>query len=249
MIKLIKKKWKLILGLTVVGAVVFILIVSLLLGNIIKTAAETIGPKATGTELKLDSVYFNVFSGNVSISGAVIKNPKGYDTQNAFELGHFNVSISLASLISDKLVVENIEIHNMKVTYEQALTTNNISEIKANVDKFGGKIENTNESEVGEKPKGESTKLQVDNILIEDTQVSLSAKGLGAEATVTVPKIHIKNLGTEGEGITLEELLVTLMNAIAEGITTAATSIDTDGTVDALKEGSGKLIDKVKGLF
>src|SRR5207247_1474064 len=66
--------------------VVAVVVISSSLSSIIKAGVETVGPKITGTTMKLDGMDLSLFSGKGRLKGLVIGNPPGFQAERAFKL-------------------------------------------------------------------------------------------------------------------------------------------------------------------
>ena len=76
--------------------------------RIIKEVVETVGPKMTQTEVKLDKVELSTTSGTGKLSGLLIGNPKGFTTPSAMQLGEIGLTLDIGSLSTDTIVIKSI---------------------------------------------------------------------------------------------------------------------------------------------
>jgi uncharacterized protein involved in outer membrane biogenesis len=242
-------KKKILLGIGV-GIVVVILavaiIVSFFLGDVIKTGMETVGPKVTKTVLTVDSVRVRPLLGAVSLNNFILGNPQEYlaKATNAISVGKVAVSVAPMSVLSDKIVVKNIEVHDAVIDFEgNPLGANNLKKIQDNVNAFVGAAKpagtNAPAKPAGEKP---AKKLEVDNILITGAKVRFNG------ATLPLPDIHMTNLGTGPDGITPAELFGDILNQITLGTVKAiAGSVGDAGK--AVGNEASKAVKSIGNLF
>src|SRR5881397_1589277 len=101
---------------------------------------EAVGPKITGTTVKLDSVDLSPFSGQGRLKGLVVGNPPGFQAERAFKLADAKVHVNLKSALSDKLIIEEILIDGPEITYEAGPSGSNLSKIQQNVAAFGKSV-------------------------------------------------------------------------------------------------------------
>src|ERR1039457_1097373 len=123
---------KIIVGLLIALVVVAILAtlgVGLFLDKAIKAGVETIGPRVTKVDVKLDSVGLSLLSGGGTIKGLVLGNPSGFKTPYAISVGEASLALTPKSLLSDKIIVKSIKILGPEITYETNLKDNNLSKI------------------------------------------------------------------------------------------------------------------------
>ena len=63
------------------------------LDDAIKRGVETIGPKLTKTDVKLDAVSLSLLSGSGKIKGLLVGNPEGFKQPQAIKLGSASLSV------------------------------------------------------------------------------------------------------------------------------------------------------------
>src|SRR3989441_9729678 len=80
------------------------------LGSIVKKGVETVGPRITRTEMKLDSATLSLLSGSGKLKGLFIGNPEGFKTESAIKAGSVSVSVVPGSVFSDKIHVTRVEV-------------------------------------------------------------------------------------------------------------------------------------------
>lgn len=202
--------------LALVGSYVF-------LGTIIKKGVETAAPPITKTDVKLNSVTLSLFSGSGKIRGFVLGNPQGFKTPSAISVGTANLAVEPKSLFGDKIIVRDITVDGPEITWESDLTSVNLKKILSNIEESsggGGKAADTNQPAPATKSEaGPGKKLEVDNFLIKNAKVhvSVNAPVIGQQtANVSIPEIHLTNMGTNADGITAAELSKQVFAAIVE---------------------------------
>jgi len=253
-----------------IGAVVVLLIVvaltviALYLDAMIKAGVEAVGPRITGTPMKLDGVNLSLLSGQARLKGLVVGNPPGFQTERAFKLADAKVKVDLKTALSNKLVIEEILIDGPEITYEGGLSGSNISKIQENVTAFGKSVAPKDAAESkAQKKDPTQKKVQINHFILKNAQVNASATGLkGQTMAVTMPDIHLKDIGRESGGIAPETAAAEVFAAInksvvqsvagagkllekgAEAVGEAAKGIGSE----AGKTGS-KAVEGLKGLF
>jgi len=246
-----KSKLKKILIYSVAGLIVFMLILVLSLGMIIKGAVDNILPQVTGTPCSIGFCSFNPITGTIRVSGLEIGNPEGYGEKNAFTLKHMKISVDVASLLSDTVVVKEITITGMDVDMEtKTLTETNLTDIKANIDEFMKKTgiqTEKKEPESGEEPPAEEEapgkKIIIKMMHFEDNSVTMGVAG----KTMSVPMVPftINDIGTEEGGVTPAQAAFDIITAITVNVTKTSSA----AVADSVKEGTNSVIEGVKGLF
>jgi len=227
------------------------------LDSVVKRAVETVGPQLTKVEVKLDSVNIVLLSGSGSVKGLLVGNPEGYTSPSAIRVGTASLALQPASLLSEKIVVKSINVHAPDVTFETDLTKNNLSKILANLKEAGGEGKEQPPTPSGKPPK----KLQVDSFVMTGGKIHVIVSSFGGKsATVALPEIRLKDLGTNPEGITPAALASKALEALVAASTEAAKTAITDlskgamylsgeaatNTMQKVTKGLGDLLPKKK---
>ncbi len=208
-----------ILLVLVIGAVV---VIGFNLDKIVKTAVVTVAPTITKTTVTLDSVSLSLLTGSASFNGLVIGNPDGYKMPFVISVGKAAASLSPGSLLSDKIIIHSVEVRAPEITFEgNPLGANNLKQLLANL---SGPVD-TNATQTAAASGKPAKKLQVDDFLITGAKVHASITGLDSFTslagistntfTLTIPDIHLTNLGQGPDGITGTELAKTVLNQIS----------------------------------
>jgi uncharacterized protein involved in outer membrane biogenesis len=238
----------------VVLVVIAVVVVGLFLDKAIKQGVETVGPQLTQVSIKLDDVKLSLLSGSGQIKGMVVGNPSGYKTPCALSLGSAALALKPSSLLSDKIVIQSINVQAPEITFEGGLSGNNLKQIQANVDAALGGGKAAPAAKPAPDKSGASKKLQVDDFVISGGKIHVSVTGMAGKAvTVPLPDIHLSQLGTGPEGITVGELtkkvLDTILAKTVEAVGPALNDI-AKGAVDAAKDSAVKSATKgVNDLF
>jgi uncharacterized protein involved in outer membrane biogenesis len=229
---------KKILVRILIGVVVLIVVVALaihfFLDSAVKNGIETLGPKMTKVDVKLDAVTISLLSGSGKIKGLVVGNPEGYKTPHAISVGTASLALKPGTLLSDKVVIKSINLEGPEITFEGGLGGNNLSKILANLNESTSGPGGTNVA--GATPKEEkkaSKKLEVDDFTITGAKLDANITDLGGKTiTLPLPTIHLSNLGTGPEGITVTELTKQVISAIEkQAVQTVATESGNLGKV------------------
>lgn len=213
-----------------------VLATHLFLDTAIKKGVETVGPKITKTDVRVNSVTLSLLSGSGKIKGFVLGNPQGFKTPAAMNVGIANLSIEPRSLLDNKVIIRDITVDGPEITFETDLTTVNLKKILSNIEETtgGAKPSTTETNQPAPSQPAEANagkKLQVDNFLIKNAKVhvSVNAPVIGQQtANVSIPEIHLTNMGTNAEGITAAELSKQVLSAIVEKSAEAAEKVIAD---------------------
>ena len=136
------KKGKRILKITLItlGALLSIIILVALfwLGPTIKLITQTIGPKALGTPLNIESLSINPRKGLIHLSGFTLANPGSFGQSNAVSLVSLDIAVDMASLFSQTVLVHQVQINSPHFIFEQSSATDNIAEYIRSIEDFIG---------------------------------------------------------------------------------------------------------------
>lgn len=257
-------KKKILLGILVglvVVLVAAVVLVGVFMDSIVKKAVETVGPQLTKVEIKLDGVSLSPLSGSGQLKGLFVGNPEGFKTPSAIKVASVKVAVDPGSLLSDKIIVKEINVQAPEITYEGPINTKNcnLNKILANLEEAtGGSGDQPADKNkpAGDKEASAQKKLQVNDFVVTGAKLNLNVSSLGGKTmTVDLPDIHFKDLGTGTNGITAGELAKKFMGEVtgnvAKIVPQAIANIG-KGALDLGKEGVNQL-DKaakgIKGLF
>lgn len=238
-----------VIGLLVI-VIVAVIAVGVFLGNIVKTGMETIGPKITQTTLTVGSVDMSLLSGSATIKNLVLGNPEGYKAPNAISVGVASVSVSPMSVLSDKVVIKSVRVGSPEITFEgNPLGQNNLKKIEDNVNAATASSQSSSTTQTAKTstPAKPGKKLEVDEFTITGAKVHI-----GTGTTLTLPDIHLTDLGKGPDGITPADLTKRVLSEVVSGTLKAvaknATSIG-KGAENVGKEGVKKITSGLGGLF
>ena len=245
--------------LAVIGAGVYFTAPSL--ESIVQTVVRKYGSQVTGTEVNLGGFKLSLLKGEVEINNLTVANPKNYTQPNIMSVGRVAVKVNLKSVLSDTIVVENVEIEKPEITYELlSLTQNNLSQLLDNIKKNTASgseakepaaepAENTAEPEVKD-----GKKVVVDHLLVSGGNINLAASiaGHSASASVPLPTIEMNDIGREknknGAGVveTLSAVLQKIFSTAYETVVNSkladmknAAEESLNNVVEGIKEKSG----------
>ncbi|MBL7016036.1 MAG: AsmA family protein [Kiritimatiellales bacterium] len=230
--------------LSIIGIVilVFVVVLVLFLGQIIKAGIETAGPKIAGVPMTVEKVRVNPLTGKVHVRALIIGNPEGFKTDSLMELGEFKLDIALGSLFTDTILIKQILIDAPEITYEKGLRSSNISTLLDNL-----APEEQPEEKVTDEPKKEK-KAPAKKVVIEDFQlnsarvhVTLVALG-GKKMTLPLPSIQMQDIGKDSGGTDIKEVISEVFGSISDAVVKALASSG-DFAGDALKDAGGAVKD------
>ena len=236
-----------ILAVVVIAIVGVVVVIYSNLDSIAKDAVEEYGPQFTGVSVTLAKVELSPENGEGKLSGLVVGNPKGYQTDSAFKLGSVSMNIDISSLTSDTIIIKSIVIDKPDITYEFGDGGSNVDVIGKNVEKAAGGPGTKNE----EKKEGPEKKMIIENLIVSNGKVSVSHPLLkGKKLGSGLPTIRLKDIGKDKKGgATPAEVVNKIMDAIKKQVGASVGGLNVDGMVKDLTKGvEDAAKDAIKGV-
>lgn len=203
-------------------------------GAIIRQAVEDYAPEVTGAPVTLANVNVSLLGGTASLNDLTVGNPKGFKSDYAFKVDNMAVTIDLDSLLADVIRIKEVRIVGADLIYEIGSKGNNIKKIQKNIEAYT--------KSMGLEASDSEAKFIVDHIYITGTKVKLASDLLGGKgAGLTLPDIHLKNIGTEDKAATAGEVGTAVFSAINKGLGKVVTKDMLKNTVDEVKKKLGNI--------
>lgn len=205
-------------------AIIVILVITVgiiyyMLGSIISKGVKTVGPKATGGNVRLAHVNIDLFQGQAGLSGLVIGNPPGFTAKNAFTLKAVRVKIDKNTVIKDPIIINDILIDGAEITWE-GLAGDNLKKIMQNVKRFASKTIGTTKSDrtsVQEKKSTPQKKIIINNFRFQNSFVHI-VLGDKEIANIKLPDIYLKDIGKKEGGLSIEKAIERSYNEIMKSL-------------------------------
>lgn len=213
---------KRILLVLVLVVALLTLVVSFMLGPVIRTAVETLGPAVAGVPIQVEKVRVFPWRGIARIDGLVVGPPAGY-AANLAELRRFSLDLQVSSLFGDTVVVREIIVSGPEVTYELSGLESNVGALLAGL---GGDGE-TEQPKAAE-PSKPAKKVVVEHFLFEDGKVRLATTLTGGKGIVLpLPKVELHDIGKPKEGVSA----LTVVRRTTVAVSVAVLTTVRDGVV------------------
>ena len=220
------KKTLKIAGWILAALVALFVVLEFSLDRIVRTAVNAAGPAALGVPVTLRDADISLVRGRATLAGLHVGNPAGYKTDGLLDLGSVSVKLDRSSLFSDVIVVKEIAVAGLVVTYEKGLLNSNLGAL---IDQLSAGAEGQDEEQTEEKPAAEDAagkKVVIDKLTIADSKMNFSVTGAaaltgGGAVPLPLPPITLTGLGREQEGVTFVEAIQNVLKAIAGATGTA----------------------------
>jgi hypothetical protein len=212
-----KKAVKILVGVLVVLVVVLIA-AELALDTVLLKGFNTAAPGALGVSASLDNASLSMVRGRATLEGLHIGNPPGFNTDGLLDLASVSMRLDNASLLTDTIVIKEIAIDGLVVTYEKGLLNNNLSALIESLSDVE-KDQEAGKEQDDDKP---AKKVVIEKLSIIGSQMNFSITGaMGQSIPLPLPPITLTNLGKETEGLTVVEAIDHVLRAIAGAAGTA----------------------------
>ncbi len=234
--------------LIALGAFGFILVtvayftLSILINKGVKTGVETFGPKITKTEVLLETANISPLNGTGVLKDLFIGNPEGFKSEKAFSANKVELNLEVASLLSDKIVIEKIYVGEPHVVYEKKLMNDNLKQL----------VKNIEETALGEDDDeaGSEIRFEIKEFSLENGKITVGILGKGI--TVPLPDIHLSGLGSNSEdGITADQMAGEIMKVVLRNTLQAVAKAGgavVEGGADAVGDMGEKAKESLGGL-
>ena len=207
------KVFWLVVGGIVALVIAAVVVTAVFLDKIVKKGVETVGPQIVKVSVNLDEVHIGLVTGSASVKNLVIGNPTGYKTPSAISVGTAAIGVDPFSIFSDKIVVHTVVVQSPEITFEGGLGGNNLSTIMDNVNsRRQGRRHSFRERPRRPNPPGKLKWRFTDHRRKSPRQPHRTVGG--KEMTLTLPDIHLTDLGKGADGITATDLTRSVLGAI-----------------------------------
>ena len=222
-------------------------------GEIVKFSVEKFLPEVTQTNVQLNRVDLSLLKGHVGVYGLSIANPQGYGADDAFSLKQISVSFDPKSVLTDKIIINQILIDGTHVsaeaTYQNGKITSNLTQIKQNVESYLNKVNASSNQKASESKSqaqtGNTEGSAGKQVVIRDLQINNSELTVGVMKQVvsaSLPDIQKKNIGEQGQEFSWKDAVAYIFNLIS-----AESVKGTVGAVQkALRQGALQIVGTAK---
>jgi uncharacterized protein involved in outer membrane biogenesis len=224
-----KKLLKILAGILIVIVILFVALL-VWLDTAIVNGFNSAAPTALGVPASLGDARILPVRGKLTLNDLHIGNPEGYKTSGLLDMGTLFIRFDTASVMTDTILINEITIDGLVITYEKGLRDSNLGAL---IDLLSSEEKSEEKEEKAEEAEGEKKakkKVIIEKLMITNSKMNFSATGMmGAAIPIPLPAITLTDLGKESEGITAVQAIQKVLTAIAGATGTAIA-------------GSGKLI-------
>lgn len=242
-----KKLIKIVGGILVV---LVLLAIPLLvwLDAVVLKGFNTAVPAALGVPATLQKASFRPMRGKASLQGIHIGNPEGYKTDGLLDLDSISIRLDTSTLLSDTVIIKEIAIKGLVVTYEKGLLNSNLGALIESLSPDEEQPEDSEAKEDKTEQDKPGKKVVIEKLTIVDSKMKFSITGAaaltgGGSVPIPLPDITLTDLGKEKDGVTLVEAIEHVLKAIAGATGTAIV-----GSGKLLGDGVGAVEDAGKAV-
>lgn len=176
------------------------LILSFSMDRIIKSNIENTTSEMLGTTVEVSDTDVSILDGTGSIDDITIHNPEGFSDTPAVKLQQINIKMDLATILSDTIVIESIQIKQPEIYLEQKGSGSNLQTLSKNL----------------KETPSTGLNLIVDYLLVEEGKVTLNSEVDEVETMeTTFDRFELTGIGREGNNA-LEQTVRQILRPILE---------------------------------
>lgn len=220
-----KRRWPKVVGIVLLVLVLIFAGILFFLDNILETGIRTGGSMILKTRVEVDSVRLKIFRGTLDIKNLRVANPEGSANAYAFELPGFHFRLDTGSLLTDKIIVEAVEINGLKVDYEPRLRGgSNLQVLLDNMQDPNKQPppEAAEPKDVKRAEKETSKKIVIRKLSVQGGQISVTL--MGQAIPVPLPAITMTGIGEESD-VTMAEAVTVFMKKLVASVIDAAAQV------------------------
>jgi hypothetical protein len=191
-------------GLVLLGAG-GVLALTIGLDATVKAQLETIGSTATGTPVVVEAVTLSLWSGKGEIRGLTIRNPAGFDADDAFVVDRLFIDLRVSTLRSEIIVIEEIRVEGALLTAEQPLLQqNNLTHLLNNLRAFAATSDDAPDW---------TTRLVIEELSFNGSRVTLHIPFV-ADKILTIPDVEARDIGRPTVGVSVPEASLRILEPL-----------------------------------
>jgi hypothetical protein len=229
------------------------------LDHFIKVAIEKYGTAATQADVSLSSVTLSLTSGQGSLNGLSVGNPKGFSSAKSLSLGSVSVQVDTSSLRGNgPIVIREIDIEKPEVSYEIANDgSSNLQTISRNTQNYAKAMSSGHaaSSAPASTPENANAKAEqgrkmiITDLIIRNGQVGVSqAMFSGKSLSAPLPAIHLTNIGKSSGGATAAQIAEEVLGTVTQEAAKVASSQFAGQLEGQLKGAAGSALGGAKGI-
>ena len=225
-----------------IAIMAILLLVLWQIDRVAATATRQVGSMITGTRVDVKSIYIRPLAGLVKVNGFTVGTPEGFHNPTAIGVGKFHVKVDVGSVLTNKIVVEHLELADVAIDMELTLSQgSNLDALLKNVEKNTGADQNAPEGDDDQENAGSPQKqVIIRKLILKDSRVTVSSGTLKTTMTIPLLPIEMEDVG-EGSDLagTVKEVLLRIITEIGKVVNFDAIGKGIVSGADAVVDGAG----------
>jgi hypothetical protein len=177
------------------------IVLNFTIDGIVKSNIEETGTELFQTEVNVGNVNISLFDGSGEIYNLTVANPENFSDEPAIEMEEIQIKVDLMSLLSDTILVENVNITGASLFFEQQGFGINLRELNQNMDLSADEDEPA---------------MIIDHLLVDGATVRVSST-IDRERTAeaTIERFELNGIGRQGS-TTMKQSMQQIMEPLIE---------------------------------
>ena len=226
--------------------IVLLVVLYLTAGFWLRSVVSTLVPQMTKTPASLEQADISLFQGRILLKEFKIGNPAGFIDPNAFEIGEIAVRFEPTSLLTNKIIINEITINGTKVGAELAKSGKiNLMVLNENIQEFlGNPTTAASATSNKELPQQNKKQASAKAVVVKDLKITnslLDFTFLSQKTQVKLPDIHEKNVGEKKK-----ETLFDLAANVVDQLTTSSLTQISKASQESINKLLGDLANRSK---
>jgi hypothetical protein len=239
---MIKRLFLSLCGFITLLVVLLALAIFFFLDTGIETGVERIGPRMTQSRVELGEVQTSIFGGMARIDDLVVRNPSGYDSPYALQIGSAEVKVVPGTIFDEVIVVESIRVNAPAIVIERENGVTNLEQLQRNISTYlGGPSEEPTETTQPASGK----RYIIREFVVEAGKFSGTL--MGVQMDTNLPRIELRDIGASQDGFSAEEASSVMIEAVLGAVSRSAKNqavdllSDPEKAIDTLNRATGLL--------
>ena len=211
---------------------------------IVRAALLHWGPDVTGVKIDVDRVDISPFDGRGRIGGLVLGNAPTFSAPTSARFGDLRLVVDPSTLRSDVVVLRELAVESLDVTYERGNRGSNLDAIQRSIEAYvrGSGARSAKAADEGAKGK---RRFVIERLALRKVRVLMTTRGLkGQGLTFDLPDVELRDVGKDRGGVTASEAAAIVASTLQQKIAVRVLT-----NIDALRRGGLEgAIDALRGL-
>jgi hypothetical protein len=237
------KAIKILVGVFLALALIFVIVTSLFLSNInelVKKAVEEVGSEVLGTQVTLAEADIQLMEARGSLKGLAIQNPAGFSNAKMLKLDEILLDLDVAKIKDKLVIIEQVKVAGAALLAEQKASSTNFQALLA---KLEGKSAAA-QSAPTKTSDSTDIRIKINQFDFIDAQARVVSDQFG-EASLPLPAINLSNVGGE-QGLPPNELAQAVIKPILNSLKSSSEDLLKQLAETRLREELKKQEDKAK---